>query len=554
MHTFLFEEGPIALHIFRPNPHEFWMRILPAILLITFSFYAQVMINKRQKAEKAAQEREKEANLILENNPAAIILIDAQSRKIAYANTNAQKMVQAPIDRIIGNACHRFLCPAEEGNCPVLDLGQEIDISERPLLTSQGKEIAVLKSVTRVRYQGKEHLLESFFDISKQHAMEKAIRQAHAEMDQIFQTASVGMRVIDQDFNILKTNKAFAKLSGIDSAKAVGHKCYDVFEGDMCHTVDCPLKTILDGKELAEYEVNKIRSDGSPLNCILTATRFESAGGETVGIVESFKDVTERNASLAVAIQSEHLAAIGEMAAGVAHEINNPINGIINYAQIVVNKTADNAFLNKVSRGIIKEGDRIAGIVRTLLAFARRDNQKIEQVLVQDIIEDSLTLTRAQLRKDGIHLSIDMDEKLLPVPAKAQEIQQVFVNIINNSRYALNEKFSATDFSSKSFNVENYCAEQALKRLEIHAGWVEDNGSSRVVTRFTDWGTGIKPELMEQITHPFFSTKPTGKGTGLGLSISRRIIEDHGGKFAIESTFGEFTRVTIELPAQQPTE
>ena len=554
MHSYLFDEGPLLLHVFHPGLHEFWMRMLVAVLLVTFSIYAQVMINQRRKAETLAKERENEATLILENNPAAIILIDAQSHKIVYANTNAQKMVQAPMDRIIGNACHRFLCPAEEGNCPVLDLGQKIDISERPLLTSQGQEIPVLKSVARVRYQGREHLLEAFFDISKQQAMEKAIRQAHAEMDQIFQTASVGMRVIDQDFNILKVNNAFAELSGIDSQKAINHKCYDVFEGDMCHTADCPLKTILDGQELAEYEVNKIRSDGSPLNCILTATRFESAGGETVGIVESFKDVTERNASLAVAIQSEHLAAIGELAAGVAHEINNPINGIINYAQIVVNKTADNATLNKVSRGIIKEGDRIAGIVRTLLAFARRDSGKVERIMIQDIIEDSLTLTRAQLRKDGIHLSIEMDEKLLPIPIKAQEIQQVFVNIINNSRYALNEKFSETDFTSESFSIETYCEVQALKKLEIHAGLVQDNGSSRVVTSFTDWGTGIQPELMEQITHPFFSTKPTGKGTGLGLSISRRIIEDHGGKLAIESTFGKFTRVTVELPVQQPTE
>jgi len=655
IHVYLFQEGTLYSQVFNPSVHEIWMRMIVAFLLVTFSLYGQVLLNQLRHAQAAVAEREQESALILENNPAAIIMIDTETRKISYANTNAQNMVGATVDRILGHACHKFLCPAQQGKCPVLDLGQDIDISERPLLTSQGETVPVLKSVAKVEYLGREHLLEAFFDIREQRRMGREIRKAHAEMDQIFQTASVGMRVIDHNFNILKVNHAFSELSGTQAGSAVGKKCYDIFAGSMCHTPDCPLVKILDGETHAEYEVSKKRADDSPLNCILTATRFDDPGGNPAGIVESFKDVTElkktqqfleserdklhrilfhqfesvgivnadyeleyqnellesqtggvagincyrvfrgldkpcdnclmhkaiatgktrrfefdtpqgrsyqhtytpfmdtdggkkavisqrditkRKASMAAAIRSEHLAAIGELAAGVAHEINNPITGIINYGQVIVNRTDDDEFLNNVAGRIVKEGDRIAVIVKTLLGFARRNNEKKDLVRIQDLIEDSLTLTRAQLLKDGIHLHLDLDDNLAPIPARAQEIQQVFVNLISNSRYALNEK---------------YKEEHASKRLDITVRMIADSGNSRLQARFRDQGIGIPPENLEKIAHPFYSTKPKGKGTGLGLSISQRIIENHGGKLSVGSQAGGFTEVVVELPATIPS-
>ncbi|GAB6906769.1 putative Histidine kinase [Desulfosarcina cetonica] len=652
VHYYCFDEGPFWEHAFRPDVHETWMRALVAILLVLFGFYGQSLINQRRRAEMAVIEREKESSLILENNPVAIVLIDTESREIAYVNTNAQKMVGLPVKGIIGNSCHKFLCPSEKGKCPVLDLGQSIDISERPLLNCSGDTIPVLKSVTRVQYQGREHLLEAFLDITEQRRMQQAVKQAHIEMNQIFQTASVGMRVIDRECNILKVNRAFSELTGIDAGDIVGQKCYNVFAGDMCHTSDCPLRKILGGDTLAEYAVSKKRADGSPLECILTATRYEESNGHVAGIVESFKDVTElksvqqvleserdrlhrilfhqfesvgiinvdfeleyqndllkrqtdglqtcycyrvfrnmdapcadclmrkalvtgtiqrfefdtrdgksfehtytpflgqdggkkavvsqrditqRKASIAAALRSEHLAAIGELAAGVAHEINNPITGIINYGQLIVNKTNEGDPLNNISHRIIKEGDRIAAIVKSLLSFARQDNEGKKLVHMKEVIDDSLTLTRAQLRKDGIELVLELDDNLVPFPAKAQELQQVFVNIIGNSRYALNEKYKQTHES---------------KRLLIKAATVADSGRSAIQASFTDWGAGISPESMDQVMRPFYSTKPKGKGTGLGLSISHQIIENHGGKLRIQSDLGKYTTVIVELPVQ----
>lgn len=651
VHSLWFEEGPFFTHVFNPDAHEIWMRFIVAVLLLIFIFYCHNIISRLHQTKAELKEREKEALAILENNPAAIILLDTVSRKISYANRNAQEILGLPLNSLTGRPCHSFFCRNQEGRCPVLDLHQEVDTSEMELITAAGANIPILKSITRVQYNNRQHLLETFFDITEQKKMQQAIQEAHSELDQIFQTASVGMRLIDRDYNVLKVNGAFSSLCGISPGSAVGRKCYDIFAGNMCHGATCPLRMVLGGQKLKEYEVTKIRADGSILTCSLTAAPFEGPDG-LLGIVEAFKDIselkrtqyqlqaerdrlhnilfhqfegvgiiteqyvveykneilkhytrennhsfcygifryseypcrdcvmqkafeteeiqrcefetangrsfeytytpfldidrqrkvlisqrdiTEEKASKAAALSSERLAGLGELAAGVAHEINNPINGIINYAQILMNKTVPESQLNRISERIIMEGDRIAGIVASLLSFSRHHNENREMVAIQDLLHEVLTLTGAQLRQDNIQLSVTCAEGIPPVFAIPHEIVQVFLNLINNSRYSLNERCH--------YDVKE-------KRLEIdisrHAG---EGGEAQLRMIFTDNGTGIPAGLLERVLNPFFSTKPKGKGTGLGLTISHRIIENHNGSFQIESITNNFTKVTITLPA-----
>lgn len=123
---------------------------------------------------------------------------------------------------------------------------------------------------------------------------EKLVRDSHAELDQIFQTAADGMRVVDKEFNMLRTNETFLELAGINREKAAGRKCYEVFPGPHCHTPVCCLARILGGEEYVEDEVERERADGKKIPCIVTATPFRDAGGDVIGIVEDFKEITER--------------------------------------------------------------------------------------------------------------------------------------------------------------------------------------------------------------------------------------------------------------------
>jgi C4-dicarboxylate-specific signal transduction histidine kinase len=247
------------------------------------------------------------------------------------------------------------------------------------------------------------------------------------------------------------------------------------------------------------------------------------------------RDVTEERASSAAMMRAEQLAALGEMAAGVAHEINNPINGIINYAHVLRKKARAGSLTSSFAGRIIKEGDRIASIVEGLLTFARRKKEGRTAVRVGDIVNDALTLSGAQLRKDAIHLETDIPENLPHVMAQPQEIEQVFINIISNARHALQSKYPESHRN---------------KVLRISAEPFRFNRRDYVRVSFLDKGCGIPAAIIDRVMNPFFTTKTEGKRTGLGLSISHGIMQDHDGRLTVKSRHGEYTRIDVDLPAQ----
>ncbi len=247
-------------------------------------------------------------------------------------------------------------------------------------------------------------------------------------------------------------------------------------------------------------------------------------------------DITEQKKAEAETLRATHLASLGELAAGVAHEINNPINGIINYTQILSNKSNPGSREHDIACRIIKEGDRIAGIVKCLLSFACDSKEEKYPVHLLEIISDTIALTEAQMRKDGIRLRINVPAHLPEIIAHPQQIQQVFLNLISNARYALNQKFQG---------------ENKDKILDITGEAITNNYKPYVRIIFYDKGTGISDDIMNKVMNPFVSTKPSSIGTGLGLSISHGIVADHGGFISIDSVDGEYTKVAVELPVNK---
>ncbi len=656
LHIIVFGETDLLSQILTPDPHEIWKRMLVVSMIILFSIYAQHSINTRRRTEAALADREQELSGILENSPAGIMLVDSDSRKISWANTNALKLVGATKESVENRSCHQYLCISEFGNCPILDKGQKIDLSERELLTSGGTAIPIIKSVASVRYDGRDHLMETFFDLSDRKKMERELQQAHAELDQIFQTASVAMRLIDRDFKVLKINKTFERLASVKESDAIGKTCYDIFSGSTCFTDECAMHKIINNKQNVECFVEKRRTDGKRIPCILTATPFVGPEGDILGAVESFLDITEqraareaveserdklerilshlyegvsiinsnyvveyqndifkkyfghcegkkchaaihgrqrpcepcllssavqtervqqaefktedgkslekyytpvtdidgkqkvvalwrdvtgKKAATAAIMRAEQLAALGELAAGVAHEINNPINGIINYAQIIFNKSESDSLAKEVSARMIKEGDRIAKIVEGLLSFANTRHEKKNLFSIEEILSDSIALTSSQLRSENIDVQKAFAKGLPKILVQPDEIEQVFVNIISNARHTMNQKYPDSHED---------------KILEITADKVISNGHRYLRVGFKDYGEGISAKHIEKVMHPFFSTKTGKKRTGLGLSISHAIIEEHGGHLKIDSKEGEYTRVMVDLPLKAGSE
>ncbi len=358
---------------------------------------------------------------------------------------------------------------------------------------------------------------------------ENRFRQLSQQFNILLDAIPDSLVLMSSDLKVKWANKSALKAIGPAEAQLSEH-CYTLWHNQDRPCDDCP---VLKSFQSGNPEASQITTpDGR-----LWAARsypIKNAQGEVESVMELSTDITEKRGLQAEQMRANHLASIGELAAGVAHEINNPINGIINYAQIIANSADPKSREFDIAKRIIKEGGRISFIVTSLLSFARERKEEKIPISVQQVLSDSLALTEMQLKKSGIDLRLDLDPHIPLIKVHAQQIQQVFLNIINNARYALSQKYPQPD-PDKIFLIT---AEETVI-----------NGEPFVQIVFEDHGIGIPAPNIDKVMNPFYTTKPVGIGTGLGLSISHGIIVDHNGRLSVESEEGVFTRIMVSLPA-----
>ncbi|MBU0484361.1 MAG: DUF3365 domain-containing protein [Proteobacteria bacterium] len=358
--------------------------------------------------------------------------------------------------------------------------------------------------------------------------------EAEARLRTIIDNMHDGLVILDEEAVIDSVNIAAAMMFGYQPDDLTGNDVEILAEG-MKGAGDSDSKdgTMVDIHTGGPREIKGKRKDDStfPLEVSVSKMRF----GLKKFYIVMVRDITDEKIRKAEALQAGKLAAIGELAAGVAHEINNPINGVINYAQIMKDECEESGQqeYSELLGRLIKEGERVAGIVRNLLSFARQQDEDVDEVRLKEIIADSISLVKHQLTKEGIVLAVDVPDDLPVLRGNPQHLQQVFLNLLSNARYALNEKYHGPDKG---------------KRLDIKSSVVDLGGGDMIRTTITDYGCGIPSEIIDHIFESLFSTKPAGLGTGLGLSISRDLVHNHHGYLHVESVVNHHTSVTVDLP------
>jgi len=266
-------------------------------------------------------------------------------------------------------------------------------------------------------------------------------------------------------------------------------------------------------------------------------------------------------------VQSAKLAAVGELAAGVAHEINNPLTTIIGFTSLLRDTSvpATEEQRQEDLETIYEEARRAKDIVRSLLDFARADTPKRQPMDLNQLIEEAILLVYTK----SVSQKIELRKSLAPLPEvylDANQIKQIIVNLLNNAVQAMwdnedspailtitTEQISQPLAASQANGIaSNTMHDTSSTKLVTSVNKTKTESRPLIICKIRDTGHGIKPEHLDKIFDPFFTTKEVGQGTGLGLSISYGIIEKHGGTIEVESKVGEGTTFTVTLPLTEP--
>jgi PAS domain S-box-containing protein len=293
--------------------------------------------------------------------------------------------------------------------------------------------------------------------------------------------------------------------------------------------------------ELPLMEQEFLRLDGSPVPVDVTAIPFLFDGKPAFQVVAV--DISQRREAelqkshLEAQIrQQQKMEAIGTLASGVAHEINNPINAIMNYGQLISDRLESQGDLKTFAEEIVIESERIGRIVHNLLAFSRQERERPTLSNAADIVESAMMLIRTVIRKDNIELTVTIDPAVNHVSCNSQQIQQVLLNLITNARDAIKDR-------QQTQKIDGYISVEAKTLTDSAGAWMR--------MTIIDNGAGMSEETMARMFDPFYTTKPRGIGTGLGLSVSHGIVSEHKGRLFAESVPGQGTRFYLDLPIKK---
>ena len=337
--------------------------------------------------------------------------------------------------------------------------------------------------------------------------------------------------VVDRGLRIVQTNDAFASRVGATRQQVIGQPLASLVSADTLAYVECPDPQ--DASTPAQRRVDDERLNGTFL---LTATPLTREDGTTAGRVLVARDITrqtrleeERAALRERLAQSAKLASLGQFVAGIAHEMNNPLQGVLGHLELLIDMTEAARPIRRELKQIYQEGERAAKIVQNLLVFTGSHRMDQRPVPLDRIVTRALASSSMQLQRSGVEIERRKGAKLPPVNADAMLLQQALVNILINAEHAVRTS--------------------PEKRIRVSTS--EGRTPGTVAVTVHDSGPGIPDEALPRIFDPFFTTKEVGQGTGLGLAITYGIVHEHGGTITASTPPEGGAVFRIELPAAE---
>ena len=427
------------------------------------------------------------------------------------------------IDWINGITIHSMLCAPLRVNEKTLGViqvfnktGGDFDSNDQELLVAIATSIADAIYNTRLIQQLK--VANADLEASRWELL-----RSRNTLRAFFDSTPTSIYIVDRTYTLIAINMSRARIVQQQPSEIVGKVCHKILFDRDEPCAGCRVnETVNSGKDIQRIE-RRWEKEGSPLEYEITTYPIHNEKGQIVQAFIFEEDVTEKRRLEATLVQSEKLAAVGQLAAGVAHEINNPLTAIIANAQLLKRMIPEDEDILEMLDLISTAGNRASQVVRNLLDFARKEHYYFAPTDINDTISKALALVQHELLSRSIELIFEPEADLPLVLASYDHLQGVWLNLLLNAVDAIDDNAGTIKVVTKSHGSE-----------------------IRVIV--IDTGKGMPQEQVSRIFEPFFTTKEPGRGTGLGLSVCHRTIKQHGGHMLVNSQVGSGTEFTVVLP------
>lgn len=470
------------------------------------------------------------------------IFVLGKDFKIEFANLSAEEMLQDSIENIAGTDFRDYLRDEDIINfiesmySDNLEMGRVCFYSDRLIYFGKDNLNVVELCLSRAKEYDENKIYIYLSNITKEIKLQDDLKKTNKFLQNLINGSPNSIIASDKNDNIIMFNEKAEKLLGYKAGEVVGKiPISRMYPDGYIEEVKGRLRSSEHGSigKTETVEAIVIDQQGSEIPCRLSAYLIHDKDDIEEALVLIFYDLRARKQmqkeleeTQMKLFQSEKMSSLGKLAAGIAHEINNPLGGIMIFAETILEDLEENDAIREDLQRIASEARRCKNIVKGLLEFSRQTGNTMSFYNINDLIEQGMVLLENQAIFHNIDVIKEYDKDLPLVKCDSARLKQVFINITQNAIDAMGAKGTFT--IKTGINKER-------QRVEIE---------------FSDTGSGVPKEIRQKIFDPFFSTKEVGKGTGLGLSMSYGIIKDHGGTINVKSDGRTGASFIIELPIE----
>jgi len=503
-------------------------------------------VTDRKQAEQKLRESEKRLKGIFESIPSPIVVYNTEGHPL-YLNPAFTALFHWSLDELKGQRIpfvpddQKELSARKIG--AVYKTGKVVNYETRRL-TKQGDVLDVIVSGAFVTGPDGEpaEMVAVMTNITDLKRAKEALRESEEKYRTVLESNPDPVVVYDMEGRVIYLNPAFARVFGWSLEEQIGKKIDDfVPEKNMSETRKMINKVTVAGESFSGIETRRYTKEGNILDISISGSCYKDHEGNVAASVINLRDITEQKRLETHLQQASKMEAVGTLAGGVAHDLNNILGGLVSYPELLLLQISEDSPLRKSILTIQKSGEKAAAVVQDLLTLARRGVVVTEVVKLNDVIAEYLESPEHEKLKSyhpGVHIKTHLEKDTLNILGSSTHLSKTVMNLVSNAAEAMPEGGNLT------VSTENRHIDRPIRDYDhVKEG-------DYVVLTISDTGTGISPDDIAKIFEPFYTKKKMGRsGTGLGMAVVWGTVKDHNGYIDVQSTEGKGTTFTLYFSA-----